>query len=147
MPVTTKVTIIDVDLGANVEDIIADDIRDLTGAARVELDQAIEIAKASQRLKQERSEATKAAANKLTSVMDQAYDALVAADAIGIAVTNIMGLVAGAVPNSSAFTLRMKHILAAKGNPFILERIKHNGTPHYRFMPYNQQPIVDGLPC
>lgn len=136
----TKVTIIAVDLGASVDDIIAESVAELTGQAKVELDQAMGVARETQRVRIEREQAAQAATDKLTTAMNAAYDALINASSTGLPVSSVMAIVADAVPNSSAFTLRMKHILAEKGNPYILERKKIHGTPHYVFTPFNQTP-------
>jgi hypothetical protein len=50
-----------------------------------------------------------------------------------------MDIVNEHVPNSSAFTLRMKKILRDQGNPYALERKKRKGNPHYIFSPFNQE--------
>ncbi len=134
----TKVSIIEIDLGVNVSDIITGDVQALTEQAQAELDQALDTAKTIQRVKEEKETAAKAADAKLAEVMATAYDQLVAAGEIGLPVSTVMAIVADEVPNSSAFTLRMKKILAEKGNPFYLERIKRFGTAHYCFMPFNQ---------
>jgi hypothetical protein len=136
----TKVCIIDVDLGLSVDDIIGEEVEDLTGAAAKELNNALEIAKATQRVKQERDAATRKADTKLNDAMEGAFKSLVEAGDAGLPVSTVMAAVTGVVPNSSAFALRMKSILSQKGNPYILERKKVHGTPHYVFMPFNYQP-------
>ncbi len=136
----TKVLIIDVDLGLSVDDIIGEEVEDLTGAAAKELDNAIEIAKATQRVKLEKEAAARETDTKLNDAMEGAFKSLVEAGEIGLPVSTIMTAVANVIPNSSAFTLRMKGILSQKGNPYILERKKIHGTPHYVFLPFNHQP-------
>lgn len=135
---TTKIVIIDVDLGLSVDDIINKEVEHLTGAAAKELDNALEIAKATQKVKQEKEESAKAADNKLSEIMEKAYNDLVNAKDTGLAVSTIMSAVDGIIPNTSAFTTRMKGLLAKKGYPYILERQKVHGTPHYVLTPFNQ---------
>lgn len=136
----TKVLIIDVDLGLSIDDIIAEEVEDITGAARQELDNALETAKTIQKVKTEKETAAKEADHKIVVAMEAAFQSLVAAGEIGLPVSMVMTTVADVIPNSSAFTLRMKSILSQRGNPYTLERKKVHGTPHYVFMPFNLQP-------
>jgi len=133
----TKITIIDVDLGTSVDDIIANSVAELTGSAKAELDQAINIARETQRVKIERDKAAQEANTKLTTAMNKAYDTLVSAGETGLPVSSIMAIVSDVITSASAFTLRMKNMLAEKGNPYIISRVKQHGTPHYVFLPYN----------
>ncbi len=136
----TKVVIIDVDLGVSVADIIKENVTELTTQTKTDLTTAIETAKAVQRVKLEREQKINTITQQLSAAMDDAYNQLVTASTTGLPVTTIMALVSPHVPNSSAFTTRMKHILSQKGNPYALGRIKHLGVPHYRFTPYNLSP-------
>lgn len=139
----TKICIIDVDLGLSVNDIIAEEVEDITGAARRELDTAIETAKITQKIKDEKVTAAKEADLKLAAAMDKAFESLVAAGDNGLAVSTVIAEVADVIPNSSAFTLRMKGVLSQKGNPYILERKKVHGTPHYVLVPFNNRVLPD----
>ncbi len=142
----TKVVIIDIDLGLSVNDIINEEIEDLTGAAIKELDNALEIAKATQRVKLEKEAAARETDTKLNDAMEEAFKNLVEAGAAGLPVSAVMNTVASVVPNSSAFTLRMKGILSQKGNPYFLERQKVHGTPHYVFIPFNSRLLPETIP-
>lgn len=133
----TKVTVIDVDLGVSVDDIISEEIKELTGVAHKELDRAIDAAKTVIRVREEKEAATNAAIENITAAMDTAHDMLAAAGTDGVTVAKIMQTVEGVIPNASAFTLRMKKILANKGNLYRLERAKINGEHHYLFIPFN----------
>lgn len=133
----TKIVVVDIDLGISIDNIIAENVAELTGKAKVELDQAMDVAREIQKVRIEREQAAQIATDKLTAAMNQAYDALVNAGEVGLPVSTIMGMVAEVVPNASAFTTRMKHILLEKQNPYVLDRKKLYGTPHYKFVPYN----------
>lgn len=135
----TRVVITDIDLGVSIDDIITADVAELTGQAEKELDTAIAVAKATQAAKEEKETKVKEADEGLKRVMEAAYEQLVQSGEIGVPVSMVMATVDGHVPNSSAFTLRMKTILVGKGSPYTLERIKHHGTPHYVLRPYNLQ--------
>lgn len=135
----TKITIIPIDLGYNIQDLIAEGVEELTGQAKNDLETAIIMAKERDVLR------TKQAGNKtkqndlVTTVMEQAYDQMVQAGEHGVMCSEILTLVSDHIPNSSAFTLRMKKLLKEKGNPFSITRIKVLGNPHYVLIPYNQE--------
>lgn len=133
-----KVVVIDVDLGINLDGIIAESAQDLTTNARNELDGALAIAESAKRIKDEKAQQKSEQTSGIVATMDTAYQKLEAAGVNGIPVTDIVSSVQQFVPNSSAFTLRMNNILSMKGNPYRLIRSKINGVPHYLFTPFNK---------
>jgi len=135
-----KVCIIDVDLGLSIDAIINKELEGITGLARKELDTAITVAKAAREVKIEKEKKSKQEDEKLQAEMEKAYEALLATKEVGLAVSSVMALVGEVVPNSSAFTLRMKALLARKGNPYRLDRQKIHGTAHYVLVAFNEQP-------
>jgi hypothetical protein len=134
-----KVSIIEIDLGADIDEIISENVEELTGQAKQELDEAIEAAKERDALREQKASDKKKADDAVTAVMEAAYQRLVDAGADGVLCSDIMDIVNEHVPNSSAFTLRMKKILRDQGNPYALERKKRKGNPHYIFSPFNQE--------
>jgi len=134
-----KVSIIEIDLGADIDEIISENVTELTGKAKEELDQAIELAKQRDALREQKANDKKKADDAVTTVMEIAYQRLVDAGADGVLCSDIMDIVNEHVPNSSAFTLRMKKILRDQGNPYALARKKRKGNPHYIFSPYNKE--------
>lgn len=139
----TKVSIIDVTLGSRVDDIISENVVTLTGKARQELDTAIDERKKVEKVKNDRADAKKTASDKVNTAMTVAYDLLVAAGDDGVIVDDIMDAVKEVVPNTSAFTLRMKKVLKGKGNPFRITRKKRNKMAVYTFEPFNQPQELD----
>ena len=136
----TKIVITDVDLGISIDDIISADVAELTGQAEKELDTALAVAKATQSLKTEKETKAKEIDTKIQTALDAAFEQLVQAGETGVPVSMVMATVEGPIPNSSAFALRMKSLLVSKGSPYVMERKKVHGTPHYAFVPYNLQP-------
>lgn len=134
-----KVSIIEIDLGADIDEIISENVEELTGNAKRELDQAIELAKQRDEIREQKATEKKKADDAVTTVMDVAYQRLVDAGADGVLCSDIMEIVNEHVPNSSAFSLRMKKILRDQGNPYALSRKKRKGNPHYIFSPFNQE--------
>ncbi len=127
----TKICIIDVDLGSSVDDIVAECISELTDNTRAQLTSAIESAKLNQQVKTEREQAEQLAQNKITTNLEAAYNALIAAGENGLAVSSIIAIVSEITTNPGSFTQRMKKYLSDRGNPYYLERKKVHGTPHY----------------
>jgi len=132
-----KVMVIDVDLGINLDGIIAESAQDLTTNARTALDGALAIAESAKRIKDEKTQQKSEQSSGIVTAMDAAYQKLETAGLKGIPVADIVSSVQQFVPNSSAFTLRMNNILSMKGNPYRLIRSKINGVPHYVFTPFN----------
>jgi len=138
----TKVSIIEVDLGLRISDIIKDDVIALTGAAQVQLTEAIAERKQIEKVKIERSNAKKKASDKIVNALTKAYEALeeAAKNGDGVTVETIMEIIDGAVPNTSAFTLRMKKFLKDKDNPYMITRKKISKVAHYFFEAFNEDP-------
>ena len=139
----TKVFIIDLDLGATVDNIINDEVQTITGESRRILDNALEHQKVLQEARNRRDTAKKTVNDALTKVMTEAYDQLVEAGEEGIPVETLISNASPTVPNSSAFTLRMKNILKEKGNPFRLVRKHRKKIPTYVFEPFNEEVAED----
>lgn len=135
----TKVSIIDVNLGMKVEDIISENVVTLTGKARQELDTAIEERKQVERVKNEKAEAKKTEDDQISTAMQEAYDKIVECGDDGLPVDDVMAIVGHVIPNTSAFTLRMKKILRDAGNPYQVSRKKRNKKPVYIFEPFNEE--------
>jgi len=134
----TKVSIIEIDLGFNISDLINEDVVGLVGEAQKELETAIAVAKKAAALKDQKKQEVKAADDKVNNVMMEAYKALEEAGEQGVSIDNIGVIVLTAIPNISAFTLRMKKILRDKGNPYAIVRKRIGGEPCYVFIPFNK---------
>ena len=135
----TNVTIIEVNLGADIDTIISEDVKELTGTAKKELDDAIDLAQQRDALRNKKSTEKKQTSDALTGVMITAFGRLVDAGTEGILCSDVMTIVSEHIPNSSAFALRMRKILKDQGSPYILERKKRKGNWHYIFSPFNEE--------
>lgn len=135
----TKVSIIEIDLGTDIDALIAENVKELTGAAKKELDNAIEIAQQRDALREKKATERQQATDAVTSVMLTARDELIKAGSEGILCDDVIAIVSDHVPNSSAFTLRMKKILREEGNTYALSRKKHKGKQRYVFTPFNKE--------
>lgn len=135
----SKVTIIEIDLDANIEAIVSEGVVELTSSLAASVNQAIEIAKQRDALLEERKTAKATASNATTTVMEEAYQKLVNAGPDGVLCTDIMSIVASQIPTPSAFALRMKTILRDKGNEYALSRTKRKGNAYYVFNLFNAE--------
>lgn len=135
----SKITIIEVNLGTDIDAIISEGVEELTGAAKHELDQAIQLAKQRDALRDKKEASKKESDNAVIAAMDHAYQRLANAGVDGVICSEIMDIVGEHVPTTSAFTLRMKKILRDNGNLYSLERKKFKGNQHYVFSPFNQE--------
>lgn len=134
-----KIVVIDVDLGINVEELIANNAKELTDLAKQELDEAIAVAESAKKLQAEKSAKAKSTVDGIQRVLDESYEMLETAKDEGVPVDKIVLHVKEFIPNSSAFTIRMNNILSARDNPYRLIRKKIDGTPHYVFTSYNEE--------
>lgn len=132
-----KVTVIDIDLGFNINDIITENAEALTSEAKAELDRVITVAKLVQQKKEEKSQEKSQAIDAITQSIAAAYEKLASAGEDGILCSDIMDIVKDHIPNTSAFALRMKKYLRDEGNKYALTRKKHKGNQHYVFLPFN----------
>jgi hypothetical protein len=135
----TKIFIVEFDLGTPVEEIISEEVEAITGEARKILDKAIEHQKTLQEVKQQKQKQKKDEKDNISKIMINAYKLLEEAKEEGVPVKTIMHEAKPIIPNSSAFTLRMKNILKENGNPYILQRKQRNKIPHYIFEPFNKE--------
>ena len=135
----TKVTIIEIDLGINIEDIISENIEALTERSKKDLDIAIDLAKQRDKLR-ERQKLEKSNANDAMGMaMEFVYNKLVDALRNGVPCDEIMDNIKDHVQSPTAFSIRMKKILRDKGNPYSLSRKKVNGIMCYLFTEFNKE--------
>jgi len=116
-----KISIFDVDLGLNINEVITGAIQELTSEAQSQLDQTIELAKITQKLRIENEQNKKQAATKLEDDMNAAYAKLAETVNVGIPTTELLNMVSGSCSTHSTFSLRMNKMLYNKGNEYILK--------------------------
>lgn len=134
----SKVFIIEVDLGIDIDEVINEDVAELVGESQQKLETAISVAKESQEKSQQRKLQQQESTDRAHRLMMKAYSMLEEAGASGVPAKDILATVQPTVATASAFSLRMKKILKNEGNEYMLERKKINSEPHYIFSAYNQ---------
>lgn len=135
----TKVSVIEIDLGVDVDSIISENLEALTGKAKQELDTAIELIKQRDELKNKKKNEKDKANDAITQSIEEAYNKLVGADSDGVLCSDIIDIVSNNIANASAFTLRMKKFLRDNGNQYTLQRKKIKGNQHYILLPFNKE--------
>ena len=130
----TKINVISVDLGDPVEQIISEDVRQLSA----ETIENIKIA-ASEKAK------GPIRTDPETLATEAAYQLLFAAITTGdaIEIDILIEAASPAVTNPSSLMMRMKHLLRQKGNDYFLKKSTRAGKAVYRLMPYNLETIED----
>lgn len=135
---TSKIQIIDIDLGINT--IVNDGVQQLSTASRAALDHAVSVSKLinSERIAQLEAERKKS--ERLNSLMDTAYNELIEKANVGLPVYYVLSIVKEVIVNSGVLTTRLKKMLVDKGNPYILKRRSIAGQPHYVFETIHTDP-------
>ena len=114
----SKVTIIDVDLGVNIDDIITSDINTLSMETQKILDDNIDVNVAASELSKSKK------IDKADEAVNVIYDKLVEIiGGTGLMSDDIMRIADGNISNISAFTLRMRAKLRNEGHKYILTKV------------------------
>jgi hypothetical protein len=132
-----QISIIEVNLGINISDLINEDVVGLVGEAQQELETAIAVAKKTVALKEQKQREAQEVVDKTQIAMMKAYDMLVKAGNEGVLAADILAVTADTVPQASAFALRMKRLLKEDGNKYALVRKQVKSKPYYIFLRYN----------
>jgi len=132
-----QISIIEVNLGINIGDLINEDVVGLVGEAQQELETAIAVAKQVVALKEQKQREVQDSLDKTHGVMLKAYEMLVQAGNKGVLAADILAVTSEVIPQASAFALRMKKILKEEGNKYALVRKQISGQPYYLFLRYN----------
>ena len=135
----TKVSIIEVDLGEDIDNMISEDVIELTQEAKQELDNTIAVAKNVQKLKEQKNLEKQESKDSLQKILGTTYNNLIEAGKEGILAESIVESVKPLIKTASAFSLRMKTYLRNKGNEYIMVRKKIDKKPHYVLEPYNKE--------
>jgi hypothetical protein len=129
-----KINVISVDLGDPVEQIISEDVRQLSE----ETIENIKVAAQEKARGPIRSDPESLATQA-------AYDLLFAAIPTGepVEINKLLEASSPAVTNPSSLMMRMKGLLRQKGNEYVLRKSMRDKKPVYRLIPYNLENIKD----
>tara|TARA_R110000751_G_scaffold72476_1_gene146979 strand:+ start:702 stop:1124 length:423 start_codon:yes stop_codon:yes gene_type:complete len=139
----TKLSIIDIELGIDINSIIQENVEAITGDAKKQLDAAITVAKEKEKIVKNKKLTRQKIDDGIIDTMMEAYAKLETAGDEGCKVSDVLDLVKGKIANGSAFSLRMKKLLRVKDNPYALARRKNVNGARYYFEPYNRMDISE----
>jgi hypothetical protein len=124
-----KFTIIDVDLGYNVDQIINEDIVEITSKMKEDIDSAITVSKATQQVR----DSKKIKEDKADHILNTLYEQLIDPQNIDhkLQLDHITKEIDGAIANVGAFVTRMKTLLRNKGGIYMILKKKINGEQCY----------------
>jgi hypothetical protein len=136
----TKVTIIDVDLGENVEDIIDADVKKLTEKNQKDIDEAIAEKKQTQQAKEQKANAGKIQTRKFEIALASVYDTMIDNHKRNLT-TPIDIMLKAAEPtitSSTSLIMRLKgYIKEYHGNEYVIKKCRRKGKTHYQLIEYN----------
>jgi hypothetical protein len=134
-----KATIISVDLGEDISEIISDDVREITEQNQEAIDEAIAEQRQVQRKRTDQADAKLRKEQAVTSTLESIYDALLSLPDGGYLTTEQMGEMARPIiTNTSALVLQLKSFIRKhKGNAHVLKKCTRGGKPAYTLVPFN----------
>lgn len=127
----SKVLIIDIDLGIDIDRVIAEDVAELTGNSKVILEKAIDGQRHLQQLKQRRLDEKLADEKASREALQTGYDLLLTAGPDGVSATKLADAIAPNIPTLSAFTLKLKTYLKNQGNHHTVVRTGSGNRAKY----------------
>ncbi len=129
----TRFIVIPVNLGINIDDIISTDLTDLTTESRSELDKALNIAKAVQSVKIEKTKQKEEKTTKLQQNIIALYEAIKNASTTGVSSKDVKTLLNDESANLSTLTPKLRTYLKEQDPEYELEKVTRAGTVYYRF--------------
>jgi len=129
----TRFIVIPVNLGINIDDIISTDLTDLTTESRSELDKALNIAKAVQSVKIEKTKQKEEKTTKLQLNIIALYEAIKNANITGVSSKDIKTILNDESANLSTLTPKLRTYLKEQDPEYELEKVTRAGTVYYRF--------------
>lgn len=132
-----KVTVIDVDLGISVSDIIAKNFEKLSQKAQQTLDTAIEM----QKKVEEKKAQSKTKKQLEEEMMDKIFTKIEESGSTGVSTEELMEIGKRFITTTSALTTRIKSMLRHKENPYRLRTVKKDKKQLYLFESYNEESL------
>jgi len=137
-----KMTIVEVDLGQDINTIISDDVEEMTGQLQQVIDDAIEEKRTVETERTKKAEEKVQKSRQILDTLEKLYQALLAASTQDspIEVDRLIEMAAPVITNTSALVLQLKsYIRKHKGNEYVLTRMVKNKKPVYLLAPFNAE--------
>ena len=133
----SKLSIIRIDLDFNIEQLIKDEVSNISKSTNNLIEQSIANAQLVQQVKDKKAKEKEDASLKQTTILTTIYHKLLDQLSEGVPATTIYSMAADVASSPSGFTLKFKGFLNEKGNPYIIHKVKKNGTQYFILLPYN----------
>jgi hypothetical protein len=133
----SKLSIIPIDIDFNIEQLIKEEASTISNKTSNLIEQSIANAKLVQQIKESKEKEKEAVANKQHVIMTEIYHKLLDKLTEGVPVATVYDLSTEVASTPSGFTIKFKTFLKEKGNPYIIQKIKKNGTQYFILLPYN----------
>jgi CHAT domain-containing protein len=133
-PMKTKILVIPVNLGFTIDDIINTDLTELTQESQVQLNKAINIAKAIQAAKDEKEKTQLEKTNRTQRVTEEIFNKIIESGKIGMPLSDIKTLLEPVNLSLSALTTKLKQAIQSQNPNSDLEKSKRGGLTYYKFI-------------
>ena len=130
----TKILVIPVNLGFTIDDIINTDLTELTQESQVQLNKAINIAKAIQTAKDEKEKIQLEKTNRTQRVTEEIFNKIIESGKIGVPLSDIKTLLEPVNLSLSALTTNLKQAIQSQNANSDLEKSKRGGLTYYKFI-------------
>ncbi len=139
----SKLSIIPIDINFNIEQLIKEETSAVSQGTNNLIEQAIANAKMVQQVKENKDKEKENAANKTQAILTEVYHKLLDKFSEGLPAATVYSMVSEIIATPSAFTLRFKNFLKEKGNPYMVAKVKRNGTQYLILLPFNSSSSED----
>lgn len=133
----SKLSIIKIDLDFNIEQLIKDEVSTISKSTNNLIEQSIANAQLVQQVKDKKTKEKEDASLKQHTALTTIYHKLLDKLSEGVPASTIYEMATDIASSPSGFTLKFKGFLNDKGNPYIIQKIKKNGTQYFILIPYN----------
>lgn len=137
----TEITIIEIDLGESIEDIINDDVKKLTEDNQKDIDKAVAASKEAQQAKQQKANNSKLRDQKYTIALAQVYDLMTdnRGRNLTTSIDDMLEITKGIIDSPTSLAMRLKsYIKEHHDNEYVMTKCKRGGKTHYDLTPYNK---------
>jgi hypothetical protein len=137
-----KITIISVDLGNNIDDIVSDDLKELTDKNRADIQEAIDRKKITEKTKEQKTEKINQQARAKQAAMANVYAELLSGyeQKRPVPLCRMMEIAGSTAANSSGLVLQLKAFIRKEHeNEYVLKRRTIRKQPTYELIPFNIQ--------
>jgi type II secretory pathway pseudopilin PulG len=134
-----EATIIDVDLGQGIDDILNEDLRKLTAENKLQIEKAMADKLSTAKKKTAKLQAKTQQEQLIQTALENAFQLLNTARSKdeAIPIDKLLEVSAPAITNPSSLISRLKRYLSDHGKEYVVKRKVRQGKPVYELLEYN----------